>query len=204
MSAPIMTIKMAVQLLMVEKACLQKQIASPCEKEDCSACKLAQQDTDLLAMYDLAIRAMLMLDNRAEQQQPPQNIRDSFQWLVKLCNAFTEAEKSGDKIGFTNIKAMHDHVLDIMNLLLNYPTGPKVLPGYAFDTMPKETPVWTEFPSGECHADIFCGANDTYVCFAQYYEHGARSNHRNEYGRTWRCWDERPTDQQRKEAKWDE
>lgn len=166
-----------------------------CSKEKCP------YYTDNHCMESLHDDAFALL---TEQQQVPHNVRDSFQWLVKLCNAFTEAEKSGDKIGFTNIKAMHNHVLDIMSLLLNYPTGPKVLPAYAFDTMPKETPVWTEFPSGECHADIFCGANDAYVCFAQYYEQGARSNRRNEYGRTWRCWDEKPTDQQRKEAKWDE
>ena len=26
----------------------------------------------------------------------------------------------------------------------------------------------------------------------------------NDYGKTWRCWSERPTDEQRKEVKWDE
>lgn len=66
----------------------------------------------------------------------------------------------------------------------------------------EETDIWIENRDGIILVDTFirftqCGENE-------YLETHFLSPCLNKYEETWRCWTARPTDEQRKEAKWDE
>ena len=68
--------------------------------------------------------------------------------------------------------------------------------------LPIDTPVFIEENNGECGWNVFYGIDEEKdVCFcgfrasADYYS-------LEEYGESWRCWNVRPTDEQRKAVPW--
>lgn len=71
--------------------------------------------------------------------------------------------------------------------------------------------MWAEFfsPTAERECLIFCGVGqnqDYEECADLYKDSGVVSWQIkwDNYGRTWRCWTARPTEEQRKAAKWDD
>ncbi len=86
---------------------------------------------------------------------------------------------------------------------------PRVLSLEELLNLPKDTPVFIEENNGDCGWNVFYGIDEENdideeidVCFcgfkasADYYEVES-------YGKEYICWTTRPTDEQRKEVKWD-
>lgn len=65
-----------------------------------------------------------------------------------------------------------------------------------------ESDVWYETITGVCRWGALC--YDVHKDLALYVSNGIVGVNPSTYGKTWRCWDKRPTEEERKAVKWDE
>lgn len=126
------------------------------------------------------------------------------QWLVKLANILGEEEKTGDEITFRNLKAFHSRILDVMALLLDLPAEPRVMTLEELQKIAsiRDGAVWLEQGPGLMPAFMEFAMKDI-TFFVAVPLTGYRQFFENDwYGKTWRCWTSRPTNEQREAVPW--
>lgn len=133
------------------------------------------------------------------------------QWLVKLANIISEEEKTGDEITIRNLVPFHNHLLDVMALILDLPEEPHVITVDAI-RQAMRIPVWLDVKSK--HKDLYQGWVLAYEVHRGIAIMGERLGMADptgrmhwfaleDYGRLWRCWNKRPTDEQREAISWE-
>lgn len=81
---------------------------------------------------------------------------------------------------------------------------PKVMTMEQLSALPIDTPVFIEENNGECGWNVFYGIDEENdVCFCRFQARPVFYPSKS-YGKSWRCWTSRPTDEQREAMKWNE
>ena len=124
-------------------------------------------------------------------------------WLVRLANILQEEEKTGDEITFHNLKAFHSHILDVMALILEAPSIPRIM---KFDEVVDAQPgtvIWLEdFDK----PTVIPGLVDrvfimTRVIDFQLVQRTVTAD-LDKYNRTWRCWTSKPNQAEMEARPW--
>ena len=131
------------------------------------------------------------------------------QWLVKLSNAISEEVKSGDEITFHNLQAFHAHILDVMALILEAPSVPRIITDFD-ELVGREGAVYVEYNQARCGLDgewVFVDyiaqfdGKPTNIYLIR--RHGAQVMYKTTgYGVTWRAWTDRPNQAEMEARPW--
>lgn len=128
-------------------------------------------------------------------------IIDTLEDLIKDRESFISEDEKDDE---ENIFA-HDAAMLKAAVRLLKEQEPRVMTIEKLVSLEKGTPVYFEETDGsDCYHGYTCfyGTSGQDIVSASY---GTNASYydMNEYGKSWRCWNTKPTNEQRREAKWE-
>ena len=129
------------------------------------------------------------------------------QWLVRLSNILQEEEKTGDEITFRNLKAFHERILDVMAMILDIPSVPRVMTLDEVITAKPGTVVWLEdndkpdVIGGLLEKVFICTKVVDFLVVNEEVNNSVTAD-LEEYGARWRCWTSKPNQAEMEARPW--
>ena len=127
-------------------------------------------------------------------------------WLVKLAKILSEEEKTGDEITFHNLKAFHSHIIDMMALILEAPSVPRIITD-ADELVAHQAGVFIEYNPDRLNrpgewAFVWYVDKKASLVTRNGLGHGHVEYSMEQYGRTWRCWTAQPNQAEMEARPW--
>ena len=127
-------------------------------------------------------------------------------WLVRLSSILHEEEKTGDEITFHNLKAFHERILDVMALILEAPSVPRIITD-TDELVAHEAGVFIEYNPDRLNrpgewAFVWYVDKKASLVTRNGLGHGHVEYSMEQYGRTWRCWTSKPNQAEMEARPW--